>query len=577
MLLVPLALASGVQAIVFPSGLDRATALVSDTSYAIEYDDIGGPYECWDYLGVRYFNLDIPIDGVSGVLREGVLEVRVTFGEIRGEGMEVYALDEEYTDACVEFEAWVSYIRLAEAEIEAELSVSVEEGRVRLSVVGTPEVSGDLDADIDDFPDDLVLYFFEEAILTTLGESIAEYLPPALDEVLANAVLGGSAADFTFALTPTDADLSEDGLWMAARGEVGWTGEDGCPTDGPVDDGRNPDLDFGDGGEATFAVGLTEGMVNELFQTLWRDGYFCFTEENVEEFMGRVASLFDPDVASLEGTASLDEPPLVTIDADGMTIDLAGANVRVTGELQGERVELLATTLSARARMDLRLDQGLSAFTVSLRDLDLDIHHFEADHLLAGDAEAEGHLRDFLEGWVVEWAESATQDVALYQSLYRLWDFVLRVDRLDYEAGGVKLFLTLFAADDPAVDQEAPETTAEATSLGGDEVRIRWQGTDDREGVLVGAVRVDGGSWSAWTDATTIDLPGITEGEHTVEVTSRDAWLNEDLSPARLTFSLSQLVKENEAAQCACGSSSGGARAALFLALVALVRRSTRR
>lgn len=580
LLLAGLALAGGtapggLQLALYPPLTDRVAGWMSDTTHHVEKADVSAPYDCWDLLGVRGFNLDVPIRTVSLEPREGALDLTVTFGEIRGEDMELYAIDSEYTDTCVEFEAWVSYVSFTDGRLDASLAVEVDRGEVRFGFVGAPSVTGDLDTDIEWFPDDIVLYFFEDEILAAVEEAIADIVPPYLDEALAETALAGAYEDFEVTVEPADAAVDRDGVHLAADVGVTWSGDDGCPQ-GELGDagGANPGLALGDGDGASFAVGLTERMVGELFLSLYEDGWFCFTEANVAEFVALVQDLFDPAVGGLAATAELAEAPTVRIQPDGIRFGLDGARIVVTGEYQGRAEEVLVVEADVAGRLEVSLDRDTSAFHLSLTELALDITRFEAERLVTGDGEA--HLRDFLEGWLADWVVASTRDVELYASLWHLYGLVVRVDRLDYQEGGLALYATLYDADDPEVDTEAPETAAEVWAQGRDGARVTWSGVDDREGSLAFAWQLDGGGYSAWSTEAGVDLAGLGEGSHTVEVVARDGWWNVDPTPVALTFAVDELP-EAPAEPGGCGCASGGGAGYAAVGLAALVARRRRR
>lgn len=580
--LLPLAQAApGVQAKLYPQAVDELTAMVEGTTYEVDKADVHAPYDCWDLLGIRNFNLDIPVETIDVALRDGRADLHLDFGEIRGEDMELYAVDSEYTDTCVEFETDILYVSLLHGQLDATVSVDVEGGEVRFDILGTPEVSGDLDTDIDWFPDDLALAFFEEEILDTLAETIAEEAPALLDAYLADTTLGGDLPPWSFALDPADAGIEADGITLGAEVELGWEGDDGCPRSGAFAEGRDRQLELGDGGGSMLAVGLNERALVTSLHDLWEDGYFCFTQANVAEFLDNVGGLFDPSVGGLAATADLDTPPTLELHEDGIAVSLDGFGLRVTGTQDGQEVEVLRVRGDLSATGEIELDQGLGAFTLTLTDLSLHFDEFEASHLVSDDPDAEEHLRGFLEGWVTDWARSQADHVPLYAGLFHAYGWVLKVDRLAFEEGGLTLFLSLYAEDDPAVDDVPPETAAEAGALAEDAVRLAWSGEDDRAGPLAFAWQLDGGSWSSWTVEDGVDLEALEPGTHQIAVKARDAWWNEDPTPVELSFDATALPPAGDDDEpgegCACGVLGGappaGGAAALLGLLAGLRRR----
>jgi RHS repeat-associated protein len=93
------------------------------------------------------------------------------------------------------------------------------------------------------------------------------------------------------------------------------------------------------------------------------------------------------------------------------------------------------------------------------------------------------------------------------------------------------------------VDNTPPDTsitggpTGEITTPS---TSFTFTGTDNLTpvGSLVFAWRLDGGTYSAFSAATTADLSGLTTGAHTVEVKARDLAGNEDPTPASRAFSV---------------------------------------
>ncbi len=559
----------GLQARLYDGALDVARGLVEGQTFSYEEDELGGAYDCWDYIGVRDLNVEIPVEEVEIGLDDGELSAWVRFGRIHGEDWVLYATDEEWTDSCFEFETDVYSVELDDAVLDARIDVSVQDGELVLEVEQA-EILGELETDIDDFPDDLALAFFEQTVLDALAEQGGALLTEQLGEYLASGVLTGALGDYELALTPTRADVSPEGLELGADGSVQWTGDDGCPTDDqPENPGRTPTLSFEDPGDADLAVGVTESLLDELVQGLWADGWFCFTEEDLDEFVNTVQDAFDPDVGRLRATASLEAPPEVDMGADGLALGLEGMRVEITGE--DGAVSLLDATLDLSGRLELGVDAEAGSFTLSLHDLSLDVRELEADHLVSEGGSED--LSGFLERWATGWLEDQAQGLALFGTLYRAFGLVVRVERLEPEEGGMVVFLSLYAEDDEEVDLTPPETSLSVTPHDGGAM-LNWEGEDDRAGALSYAWQLDGQGWSGWTTETGARLDDLEPGEHTVEVVARDAWWNIDPSPASRDFQVlgAESVEDEEERGCGCG----GGRSAGLLGLslsVALCRR----
>ncbi len=580
-MLLPLATAvagtidGGVQAALYPGGIDVARGFVEGQTFELEYDELSGEYDCYDEVGVRDVNLDIPIEAVSFTLEDDYLDLYIRFGTIRGERMTLYARDADYLDLCAEFETEVYYVELSDGELHARLAASIEGGEVVFSTIGTPTITGDFDSDINNFPDDLVLAFFEDTLLSYMGEGIGAYVPGVLADYVNDSLFGGKYGAYQVAIAPADVKLSRSKLGVGAAGTVSWRGEAACklPTATARNDGRSPTLDFGDGDDSSLGVGVTEALLNDTFQTLWAEGYFCFGEDYVATLLESMGGFIDPGVGSLTASASLDEAPSVTIEEGGVHVSLPGAAVDVHGQLKGKEVKILSLTADIEGTLDIGVDPDLSAFTMGLRGLSLNFRKFEAEHLVSEDKEAEEHLRDFLENWVTTWAEAQDDDFVLFDSLYRTWGMVLRVDRISYEPGGLRVYASVFEEDDPRVDNVAPSTAVDVTKVDGEAV-AQFGGTDDRDGAIAWSYRVDKGPWSDWSVDASAPLGALSAGSHKLEAVARDSWLNVDGSPANVEFDVAALAEEGGGEGCGCGN---GAAPSLGVLLAAALAGRTRR
>ncbi len=93
------------------------------------------------------------------------------------------------------------------------------------------------------------------------------------------------------------------------------------------------------------------------------------------------------------------------------------------------------------------------------------------------------------------------------------------------------------------VDNTAPDTvitSGPTGEIGVTNATFTFTGSDNLTPVaqLVFAWRLDGGAWSAFASATTVNLTGLSEATHTFEVKARDLAGNEDPTPAAQTFTV---------------------------------------
>ena len=570
----------GAQVALYPSGIELATGWFEHDSYDLAEDQVGGEYSCWDEVGIRDFALEVPVETIEVTLRDHYLDVRVDFDTIHGEHMEVYALDEDYFDLCVEFESELIYVVVTDPVFEITLQPRVQQGELILEVLGSPEVTGDLDMDIDWFPDDLVLWFYEDTIFEELSEAARTMIPDLVASTFDATMLSGSYDDYAVAAALSDADVSPEAIWVGADLETAWLGTASCdPGAEQPAAGREPQLEMADGGASTMAVGLTEWQLNAMLRQLQADGFFCFDPDRMDYVYAAVEELFDPSVADLAASANIGEPPVLVVEADGAEALFQGLELDITGVIAGQEQVLLAARADLRAQASMGVDPALASLTMSLHELELEILSLEAEHLLSDSPDAEEHLVDFLEGWVAEWVAEQVQGLALFATQYNLFGTYLRLDRTAWQTGGVVIYASLYDEDDPAVDLTPPDTQAwlldTTPATGG--ARIAWSGNDDESTDLAFAAQVDGAGWSSWTIDTELILDGLLPGGHTVEVKARDGWLNEDPTPAVVEFELEARLDEGEEEPGRCGCGAGTACGGWwFLAAISVAVRRRR-
>jgi hypothetical protein len=567
----------GAQVALYPAGIELATGWFEGETHIIEEPLLGGEYSCWDEVGIRDFSLEVPVETVTVTLREHYLDVRVEFGTIHGEDMEVYSLDEDYFDACVEFESELLYLTVEDPVFEASLQPRVQDGELIVEVLGDPEVTGDLDMDIEWFPDDLVLYFYEDTIFEELSEAARTMIPELVASTFDAQMLSGSYDEYSVAAALADTEVSSAAILAGADLEAGWLGSASCePGVEQAPAGRQPELDLSDSGGSTMAVGLTEWQLNGLLRQLQADGFFCFDPDRMDYVYKAVEELFDPSVAALEASAMIGEPPVLLVEPSGAELIFEGLELEVSGELGGRRQVLLAATADLRAQVSLGVEPALAALTMSLHELDLEIRELEAEHLLSDAEDAEEHLIDFLEGWVASWVAEQVQGVALFATQYHLFGTYLRLDETLWRSGGVILRASLYDEDDPAVDLTPPDTQAWVLETTPDGARIAWSGNDDVSTTLAFASQLDGGGWSSWNTDTELTVEGLRPGAHRVEVKARDGWLNEDPTPAEASFELipAPIDEQQPTGRCGCASRRGGAWWLALVGLLGLRRRT---
>jgi len=573
------AVPGGVQAAIFPHGLDYLSSVIAGTEIDLYEPQVGAEYSCYDELGILDFNLNIPIDDVQVTISNNEVEIRVVFGTIYGENMIAYGLDEDWLDTCPEFETDVLYLSVTHSIFEISLLPKIVNGDLELEVIGEPSYTGDIDMDIDWVPDDLVLFFMEEKIFETIGEVSKTMTSDLLAQYWSASLLSGQVYDFDVSLGLTDSHTSSNAISMGGDMDVQWVGEPTCSSEtynGAA--GREPEISFGTGDGASLGIGATEAQVNRVFVGVWEDGYLCFTEDRMELLWGAVEGLFDPDVAGVTASAVFRSPPIVTMNPGSSTVSLSGLEVQISGVVDGEDVELAFADLSATADMSLALDSSITSLTMTIHELSLDVEELRADHLLSSEEGATRDLVGFLEGWLSVWVASELDNVVLFTTQFHAYNTYIRVQEVEWNNGEVKALIKLYDENDPEVDKVPPETNVSLVSITAvpNVATFDVAVTDDRNDPIAISWSLDEMTWSTWEVVDTIEIEGASVGHHSILVKSRDSWLNEDPSPASISFEIAPVVAD-ETKGCGCTTVPSNGSSGLIwggiLALVSLRRR----
>ena len=570
----------GVQLAIFEEGADFIQDLVEGQEFDVALDEVGTDYSCFDMLGVRDFNLNIPIQGFDLSFDDRKASVRVTFDTLRGEDMELFGEDEQWWDLCPSFSTEFYYLEITDLVFEIGLSPSVQDGNLVMEVTGNPLVSGNLDTDINNVPDTLILAAIEGMIWDTIEEKATELIPSLVASYWDKDMLSGSVFDFDLAAVLDDAQVTRQSLQMGATLHASWTGDSGCSPAGSASaHGRRPDLSFGTGNGADLGIGITENQLNQLFREAWADGFLCFPQDRMDLVYDAISGLIDPDIGGIAPSAVFNHTPIITLEDGKATASFPGLELEIRGEVDGEEIEILGLVADLNANLELGLQPELTALTLTLHDLNLDFDEFRAEHLLSDNEDAAEHFKSFLRGWVADWVAEQVQGMALFATQFHFMGTYIRVDDISYETGGMKILIKLYDENDPEVDKIPPDSgvTLLFTDPATETASIQLSGTDDRTAPLAWAIQVDGEGWSSWQLEDTALLEDLSLGDHTVEVMARDNWLNVDATPASVDVSMGDPFGEVEGEGKGCGCASHapgkpGGLAAFLVLLAGLVR-----
>ena len=154
-------------------------------------------------------------------------------------------------------------------------------------------------------------------------------------------------------------------------------------------------------------------------------------------------------------------------------------------------------------------------------------------------------------------------NVPLYGNLFHLSDIFLRIDEVSAQTGALRVLGSLYNADDPEVDIEAPDTLAWIDSATNRWLTLLWAAEDNKDGPFAYSWRIDSESWSTWTSEAGEVIPTPSEGNHILEVRARDAWLNVDPSPTMILFRVEPPFDEGKG--CGCASTVAPRQAVLWV------------
>jgi hypothetical protein len=567
-------IAGAVQVRLTDDALDVAADLVEQVDPVIDEPDVGAAVSCWDRVGVRDFNLDVPIDLVGLSPGRDTLTLYVGFGDITGSDMTLYSEDTEYTDACFEFTNAIHEVAVRDAELVGTLTLAPDGEGFAVGWYSAPLLSADIETDFENVPDDLALEYFEDTLLDLITAEIEAALPPLLDDALAAAVLQGDYGDYGVDVSLVDVVLEPGSMGLGADGSVSFIGEAACavPADPGAPGGRTVSLPLNQPDGAALGVGLTESFTNALLHTGWRAGAFCFGSETADTLADRLAVVVDPSIATFDVAAVLGAPPVLTVDDGAMRIRLTDLALTVTGRSDDGDVELVQADIDLSAAATVGFAPSLTALTLSLSDLDITFDALALRRILPA---YESHVQPLLEDHLARWLEDELQQVPVFSSLYYALGLAIVVERAEPRDGGLELWMGL--ADPSSLDQVAPETTDLTVEAGRTSAALAWDGADDQGGGVVFSWQVDDGPWSAWTEDRAAEAWALEPGDHVARVKARDVWLNEDPTPAEAAFEISSENARRGGEGCTgcAGGPVGGPAAAFFagLALLGLRRR----
>jgi len=450
--------------------------------------------------------------------------------------MVLFGNDGDTFDACPSFETDFYSFSLERGRLMVELAPSTVEGQLELEVRGEPTFTGDISTDIENVPDTLILAFIEDHIFEAVEDLILERVPALTTALVGSSLYVNEIGNLGLEVQLTD--LVVDNTLLAGMDvEASWLG-DGCPVSGVAEGptGLQPSVDFEGGNDSDIGIAVTEYQINRLFHGAWEDGLFCFEAGPLYEVIQVVEDALSETTENSSVEMDFNHAPRFEIQEDRTTLTIEGLHLAVYGEVDGESRALIGLDASIMLETEIRIDPEISSFVFSLVSADLKVDTLVADPLLQDRDGLSERLTIFLEGWAMDALAARIDDVPLYGNMFHVSDIFLRIDEVRAQTGALRVLGSLYNADDPEVDTEAPNTAARIARATTTLLYLQWTAEDNMDGPIAYSWRMDSGSWSTWTSESGESMATPSEGNHIIEVRSRDAWLNVDPSPSVILF-----------------------------------------
>ncbi len=542
--------------------------------------------KCFDLVGIN--NLDIAThinladldwqatpDGLAVTAYIDYLDV---MGQLFGE-------DSDTFDLCPSFSVTLNQMRLEGIVFTANVVPSAVNYDLYVNFNQPPQISVEnLVVDINNFPgfvEDLVFSteFVQDFLFAKVNELLAEKVPELTKEALFYAMFTGTAGPgFDYAVGVSSIDVGAEGANAMLDIQVDFDGvAPPClPPANMPDFTKRGTPGLGEYGDTSMLeLSVADAGVNEVLWAAWKSGFLCFDSElhPIEAFEHVLEGINPVAGEMLKYRVVVAKPPQVLFH-DGKVeanVEQFYVEAKAIGA-DGTEKQLLVLKADLRMGVNLEVDRATNRVLVSLDGTDIQFQQIESEVLFNEERDTEQHLKDFVQGFVIPRLNDRINDMPVTNALFPVSDYIVLLDSLNLREGHAVAGASLFRADDPAVDKVAPDTTIVSSPALIDTTytTMEFSGSDDRAGSLVYSWQIDGAGWSSWSEELEAELSALTQGQHVFEVKARDRWMNEDASPASVSFTV-QAVKARSSAGCdvdgAGGRAPAGALASLFAAL----------
>jgi len=508
---------------------------------------------CFDEVGINNLHVDTHIDNAifnwNGA--DSGLQASVTLAKLDLSG-DLYGKDSQTFDLCPTFEINVNNIELDNLTLTLDLSPRADGSyNVYIDFNQPPQLDvGNVNINIDGFPNWLInlvtnTSFVHDFLIDQINQQLATQVPNMVKDAIITGMLTGQAGPFNYGIGATAIAIDDNGANALFDTQMYYAGPvPSCvPAGAPVPDFTvrgTPGLgEYGDNSQVEMSV--ADSAVNEVFWAVWSSGLLCYNSETHPlQAFDQVLQGISPEAgALLKYDIKISQPPVLRFDADQTTVTIKGFHLEADEvDPSGASKVLLLADADLSMGLKVDLDVATNRVLASLDGVSLNFDNLSSQILFSDRPNAEQDLKDFIKGYVVPRMLGTVQNMPVTNAVMPVQGYYVILDELHGREGHAVAGISVYAANDPSIDKIAPDTFLDTTpgEVSSTKVDLNYHGTDDRSGTLTYSWRLDGTTWSSWSEDTTASLVALTEGDHTFEVKARDRFQNEDASPATLTF-----------------------------------------
>lgn len=529
---------------------------------------------CFDEVGVNNAHVATHIDHATFDWNgsDAGLALTVDLADLDLSG-QLYGLDSDTFDLCPSFSVNVTDIHLSNVHLSMDLSPRADGNyNVYITFNQPPQISATgFDIDVAGFPDAIIDFvtsqdFVQNFIWSTMNDVLAQKIPDMVRDAIITGMFTGNLGGFDYGIGATAIGIDDNGANALFDTQVSYSGpRPSCVPSNvamPTFDTRGTPGLGANGDVSQVELSVADSAVNELLWAVWSSGMLCYNSEShpLEQFDQILEGISPQAGEMLKYDIQISQPPTLRFDADKTTVTINGFHLEADAiEPDGTSKVLLLADADLSMGMKIDLDVATNRVLATMDGMDLEFQNLSSQILFSDKPSAEDDLKQFIKGYVVPRMMGQVQNMPVSNAVLPVQGYYVILDELKGREGHAVAGVSVYAANDPAIDTIAPDTFVDGNPgvVHATTATVSFHGQDDRSGSLVYAWRLDGTAWSAWSDAAQADLSALTKGTHTFEVKARDRFQNEDPSPASIDFTVAEKAKNTTNAYFGCDVAEG--------------------